>query len=65
MLILEKTLGISSRKYALAQVVEARILKASGDTGRAHMEEVSAKRSLQALQNQHCNGCTVSVEALR
>lgn len=65
MQILQEALGRSSRNYALAQVVEARILKASGDTGRAHMEEVSAKRSLQVMQNQHCNGCTVNVEANR
>lgn len=60
--ILQKTLGSGSQKYALAQIVYARILNASGDKGRAHTVESAAR---QTLQRDACNGCSISVEAFR
>jgi tetratricopeptide (TPR) repeat protein len=63
--ILEKTLGRNTLKYAEAQLVYARILKAMGDKGRAHMAESAARQTLQTLQRDACNGCGVSVEAFR
>ncbi len=65
MAILEKTLGRGSRKYALAEMVYARTLNASGDEARAHSVESAAQRSLRALERGECGGCSVSAEAFR
>jgi len=60
--ILKKTLGSETKKYALAQIVYAHILNASGEMARAHAVESESRQSLQSLQH---SSCSVSVEAFK
>ena len=63
--ILEKALGRDNLKYAQAQIVYARILRAEGDKGRAHVLESAAQQAIQTLRHNACTGCSISAEAFR